>query len=64
MVKTKSLTRIGGPVQVVDHPGPHRDSVLLGDVLAEPDGVERAQGPNRHRQVDALPRNVLESPDV
>ncbi len=48
----------------MDHPGSHRDSILLTDMLAESDPVKSAQGPHRHGEVDALARDVLEGPDV
>ena len=48
----------------MDHPGSHRDSVLLTDVLAKSNLVQGAQGSHGHGQVDTLSRNVLQGPDV
>ena len=48
----------------MDHPGSHRDSVLLTDVLAKSNLVQGAQGSHGHGQVDTLSRDVLQGPDV
>lgn len=48
----------------MDHPCPHRDSVLLGHVTAQPDLVQGAEGADGHGQVDALAGNVFKSSNV
>jgi hypothetical protein len=48
----------------VDHPCPHRDSVLLCHVTAQPDLVQGAEGADGHGQVDAFAGNVFKSSNV